>query len=252
MTDFIDSAIGDDARWHWQRSGDRLRGQHHALIPGVVMGVEANVAQDAWHDFADHWSRLTLDRYMGDGGTYRLRRYGQFDTRPDGSLVLRPHEPYEQPSSVNHLNGGVQRIFDPLEPSFASHRVLRSLLERLRSMVDGAAGRRTDWNIRLHPYRIVARDGVPGQPTPEGLHRDGVDYVVSLLVNRHNVTGGRTTVTDAHGETLATMTLDGPMSTLIADDTKTMHAVTAVEPKVRGRPAWRDVLVIAFTRLGVA
>lgn len=252
MKEFVvDANVADDARRHWQWSLDRLRAQHHTLVPGVVMGLEAHVTQDAWHDFADHWNRLTLDRHMGDGGTYRLRRYGQFDTQRDGSLRLRAHEPYEQPRYVNPLNGGVQRHFDPLEPSFAAHRVLRGILDRLRVMVDRAAGGRTDWNIRLHPYRILAREGAPGQPTPEGLHRDGVDYIVSMLVARRNVNGGRTTVTDTRGAPLSTLTLQGAMSTLIADDAKTMHEVTAIEPQVRGKPAWRDVLVVAFTRLGV-
>lgn len=251
MKDFVDANVADDARRHWHWSCDRLRAQHHALVPGVVMGLEAQVTQDAWHDFADHWNRLTRDRHMGDGGNYRLRRYGQFDTRRDGSLRLRAHEAYEQPRHVNPLNGGVQRHFDPLEPSFVAHRVLRGILERLRAMVDRTAGGRTDWNIRLHPYRILARDGAPGQPTPEGLHRDGVDYVVSMLVSRHNVKGGQTTVTNTRGTPLSTLTLQGAMSTLIADDAKTMHAVSAVEPQVRGKPAWRDVLVVAFTRLGV-
>lgn len=253
MKDFVDGNVADDARRHWQWSCERLRAQHHTLIPGVVMGLEAQVTQAAWHQFADHWNRLSIDHHMGDGGTYRLRRYGQFDTQRDGSLRLRAHEPYEQPRYVNPLNGGVRRHFDPLEPSFVAHHVLRGILERLRAMVDRTVGGRTDWNIRLHPYRILARDGAPGQPTPEGLHRDGVDYVVSMLVDRRNVKGGQTTVTDARGKTpLATLTLQGAMSTLIADDAKTMHAVTAVEPLVRGKPAWRDVLVIAFTRLGGA
>lgn len=248
MINWIDCPAFEDARRYWDDACGRLRGQHYALIPGVVMGVEANVARDAWDDFADHWSRLTLDRYMGDGGTYRLRRYGQFDMRPDGSLELLPHEPYEQPAYVNPLNGGIQRVFDPLEPSFAKHRVLHRILGRLCAMVDRAGGSRGYWNIRLHPYRILARDGEAGQPTPEGLHRDGVDYIVSMLVRRHNVTGGETTVTDAHGAPLHKVTLSGPMHTVIADDAKTMHAVTAVRPESRGRPAWRDVLVIAFTR----
>ena len=248
MITWLECPAFDDARRYWDDACGRLRGQHYALIPGVVMGVEASISRDAWDDFADHWNRLTLDRHMGDGGTYRLRRYGQFDTRPDGTLELLPHEPYEQPAYINRLNGGVKRVFDPLEPSFASHKVLHRILERLRAMVDRASGQRTHWNIRLHPYRILARDDAPGLPTPEGLHRDGVDFMAAMLVGRRNVTGGQTTVTDEQGATLAITTLSGPMHTLIVDDTKTMHAVSPVRPEVRGKPAWRDVLVVAFTR----
>jgi hypothetical protein len=34
----------------------------------------------------------------------------------------------------------------------------------------------------------------PGQPTPEGVHRDGVDYVLVLMVRRTNIAQGTTTI----------------------------------------------------------
>ena len=48
------------------------------------------------------------------------------------------------------------------------------------------------WHVELHQFRIEALPGMPGMPTPEGMHRDGVDYVLVLLVSRSNIGSGTT------------------------------------------------------------
>jgi hypothetical protein len=186
---------------------------------------------------------------MGDNGTYRYRRYGAFDLeRAWGERRLRPHGPYRQAASINALNGDVDRIFDPLEPVFVDSPLLSGLLHSLAAVFEATDGVSGGWDIRLHPYRIVARPGVPGSPTPEGLHRDGVDYIVTLMVERRNVMGGETMVTDPDGKVLERVTLTEPMDLVVADDAATKHAVTKVEPIIPDQPATRDVLVIAYTR----
>ena len=55
------------------------------------------------------------------------------------------------------------------------------------------------WHVEVHQFRIEARRGEAGQPTPEGMHRDGVDYVLVLLVNRRNIASGVTSVHDLAG-----------------------------------------------------
>lgn len=229
-----------------------LQTQKLSLISAANMRDSTGICLQEWTGFADHWNRLTLDHHMGDGGTYRLRRYGQFNTDHAGGLYQLPHGPYEQPLYINRLNGGVQRAYDPLEEEFAQHPVLHRIMETLRDTLDATEGHVSNWNIRLHPYRIVARDGAPGLPTPEGLHCDGVDYIVSMLVRRHVVLGGESLITDNDANPLECHTMMEPMETCIANDKETMHAVSALKPMIPGQPAWRDVLVIAFTRLEAA
>lgn len=233
----------------WRHTAQALWTSDWALIAGLQLMNWAGVTHAQWHDFADHWNRLTPDLFMGDGGRYRLRRYGQLETDSDGSLRQLVHGPYEQARDINPLNGGVQRIFDPLEPTFAQHRVLRGVLDVLIGVIDDVEGRATGWNVKLHPYRILAKPGVAGQPTPEGLHRDGVDYVVSMLVQRANVVGGESTATDTQRSVLTRVTLAEPMQLLILNDARTLHEVTPVHPADPCTAAYRDVLVIAFTKL---
>lgn len=231
---------------------EELAERRHAVIPSNLMQALVDVSPKAWADFASHWDRLTLDRHMADGGTYRFRRYGQFDTGPENQWIWLPHAAYEQPRYVNALNGGVKRYFDPLEDSFVAHSVLQALLRVLLDIVEGVDQRSSSWNVRLHPYRIMANSKERGHPTPEGLHRDGVDYIVSMMVRRQNIQGGITQITDANRQPLTTVTLNEPMQTMIADDSCTMHGVSAIRPANPQTAAFRDVLVVAFTRREMA
>jgi hypothetical protein len=65
----------------------------------------------------------------------------------------------------------------------------------LRQRARPADGR---WFVEAHPFRIDTSEGV-GRPTPEGAHRDGVDFVAVILVDRRAITGGETRVFEAAG-----------------------------------------------------
>lgn len=232
-------------------AGQALRDLHTHFIPGARMRAYFGVDDDAWRAFSGFWDTLTQDRHMADNGAYRYRRYGQFDLDAGNSGMLRqlPHGPYEQPTYINPLNGGISRRFDPLLPEFADNALLKRILRALAAIFDYAQGYEAKWNIRLHPYRILAQTGKQGLPTPEGLHRDGVDFIVSMMIRRNNVEGGVTRITDSRGTVLFDLMLQAPLDILLADDAKTMHSVSAIVPLDPEQPAWRDVLVIAFTRI---
>ena len=103
-----------------------------------------------------------------------------------------------------------------------------------------------DWHVEVHQFRIEARPSEVGRPTPEGLHRDGVDYVLVLLVNRQNIASGVTTIHAGDGAMLGQFTLTTPFDAAIVDDKRVAHGVTPVEPIDPAKPAYRDVLVVTF------
>jgi hypothetical protein len=80
------------------------------------------------------------------------------------------------------------------------------------------------------------------------VHRDGVDYVTVMLVNRANIASGTTTMHAPDGSLLGSFTLAQPCDAALVDDTRVMHGVTAVQPVDPARPAWRDVLVVTYRR----
>ncbi|WP_333014184.1 2OG-Fe dioxygenase family protein [Vibrio vulnificus] len=200
--------------------------------------------------FKNCWNQLERDRYMADGGKYRYRRYGQFTKLARSKeIVMMPHEPYVQPSYINTLNGDIERHFEPLTDRFVTSPVLEKLLKMMSEIYDDVEGEPQNWNIRLHPYRITATEAEAGEPTPEGLHRDGVTYIASMMINKINVSGGETRITDDNQNELERITLDKTFDIVMADDAATMHEVSTITPASRETSASRDVLVIAFTKM---
>ena len=215
----------------------------------ALLGPEA-VAD--WDDFAASWDDLGLDRFMADGGRYRRRRFAAFSASPD-AIVRKPHQPHYQSRDYNGLNGGVQRWFEPILDTTADHPVIQAVLRQGLALfhpltASSPLGPPAAWHVELHQFRIEAGDGEAGLPTPEGAHRDGVDWVIVMLVNRHNVASGVTDIFTPDGVRLGAFTLERPRDSVFLDDHRVLHGVTAIHPLEPGAPARRDVLVATFRR----
>ena len=104
------------------------------------------------------------------------------------------------------------------------------------------------WLVEVHQFRIEAQAGVPGLPTPEGMHRDGVDYVLVLLVRRCNIDSGTTLVGNPSGAFESSFTLVDAFDAALVDDHRVYHGVTAVEALDPSLTAYRDVLVVTLRR----
>ncbi|MFE1173304.1 2OG-Fe dioxygenase family protein [Streptomyces sp. NPDC058773] len=213
------------------------------LMPAAAVKAHFGTGEEEWARFATHWEGLSPDRYAAERGTCRLRRYGQFALTPaTGELTQLPDTPFVQPDRSNPLYVDIDRHFDPLTDAFAADPLLHSIVALL-GHIAGALDSATRWIAKVHPFRVVARAGGEGQPTPEGRHRDGVTLVSSLLVGRNNATGGRSSVFAPDGPELLSTTLAERASLLLSDDRRTLHDVSPIRPLDPSRPAHRDVLV---------
>lgn len=219
------------------------------FIEGEKLKEQEFFSKDSWNEFSSSWNALTIDKYMGDNGKYRFRRFSEFCySSENGDLSLLPHKPYSQPSYINSLNGGIERHFDPLEDYVVKNEFFTGYLKWCAEVFNQTEKRQHNWNIKIHPYRIFAQEGVAGLPTPEGIHRDGVSYITIMMVQRNNIVGGESTIYDNEKNEIGTVTLNQPLDVIMADDEITMHGTTAIQVDVSGKEAYRDVLVAAFTK----
>jgi hypothetical protein len=203
-----------------------------------------------WDGFAASWDDLGVDAYMADGGRYRRRRFACFRAGA-GGIVRKPHQPHYQSRDYNPLNGGVERWFKPVTEATGRHPALGAILATCHRLFDGLTPpplRPAFWHVEIHQFRIEARHGQEGRPTPEGMHRDGVDWVLVLLVSRVNIASGETAIGDFAGHPLGSFTLTEPFDAAVTDDNRVYHGVTPVTPLDPGRPGHRDVLVVTFRR----
>ena len=199
-----------------------------------------------WPQFAASWNHLELDTHLPDGHRYRRRRHATLSVAVGQSRFrVEAHQPHYQSLDYNPLVGGIERWFEPIRPEIIAGETFRHVL-RFCLRLFGALRPDADWHIECHQFRIEARRDSAGLPTPEGVHRDGVDYVLVLLVNRTNIESGTTTVHDLDGKKLGSFTLSAPCDAALVDDARVKHGVTAVHAIEKDAAAYRDVLVVTF------
>ncbi|HET6733798.1 2OG-Fe dioxygenase family protein [Mycobacterium sp.] len=225
---------------------DRLTSVGAWLMPPAELNMCLGVHDDEWARFSSHWDELAPDNYAAELGTRRLRRYGHFVYTPaDGVARPMPHRAFVQPQDSNPLYVATDRYFDPLTDAFTKDPLLHGIL-RLLGQLTNALDDVAEWSAKVTPFRVLASGDDAGQPTPEGMHRDGVTLVTSLLIRRHNATGGESSVSDNDGRHVLTTTLSEPGTLLLGDDRRTLHGVSPIRPLDPAQPAQRDVLVITF------
>jgi hypothetical protein len=225
-----------------------LRDSGYAFVRATQMREAIAPTSDGVEAFTKSWSDLGVDTYMADGGRYRRRRFSTFAVATD-SIERKPHQPHYQSRDYNPLHGGIERWFEPISDDVVAHSIFQSCLRLCCELFDSM----TDdpppiWHVEVHQFRIEAKRNERGLPTPEGLHRDGVDWVLVLLIARENIAEGMTSIHDANKRLLGNFTLTDPFDAAFVDDSRVYHGVTAVEPIDPATPAYRDVLVVTFRR----
>lgn len=234
------AALRDTETMLLQRDG-------HARVDDDRVIDRLGAAAVDWRSFAAGWADLPLDTFMGDGGRYRRRRFATFDVA-DGTVRAKPPQPHFQASRHNHLNGGIDRHFAPIADAAATHPTFIALVHWCADVFAALspAVRAPRWHMEAHQFRIEAALGAAALPTPEGLHRDGVDWGFVLLLARHNVTGGVTTITGPDRRAIDRFTLTRPLEGHFLDDSRVFHEVSPIAATDPTQPAIRDVLVLTF------
>jgi hypothetical protein len=213
----------------------------YALLRPADVCALAGCSLDDLNQLAASWNDLALDSYLKDGGRYRRRRHSCF-VQDGGQLRQTAHRAHWQPVEYNALHGGMHRLFEPVAPATIAHPAWQRLLTALGQACTEAR-KAGPWYVEAHQFRIDTLDGI-GRPTPEGAHRDGVDFVAVLLVGRSNIKGGETRVFAAEGTDGKRFTMLEPWTLLLLDDAAVIHESTPVQ--ATGENGHRDTLVLTW------
>jgi hypothetical protein len=192
------------------------------------------------------WNDLPPDAYLKDGGHYRRRRHSCFVVNGE-SVLQTEHRAHWQPLEYNALHGGMQRMFEPMQPNVTQSSAWATMLSKLGQVCTALKPETTTWFVEAHQFRIDTTDGI-GRPTPEGAHRDGVDFVAVMLIDRHDIKGGETRVFEVNGPAGQRFTMTEPWTLLFLDDERVIHESTPIQPlNVEDfNASYRDTLVLTF------
>ena len=220
---------------------DALRIEGYALLRPRDVATLSGCTLDELQALAPSWDHLELDNYLKDGGRYRRRRHSCFVDSGD-ALTQTAHRAHWQPVEYNALHGGMHRLFEPVEDATIAQPAWQRLLRALGAVCSKVKGEQP-WYVEAHQFRIDTADGI-GRPTPEGAHRDGVDFVAVILIGRAGIKGGETRVFEANGPRGQRFTMTEPWTMLLLDDAAVIHESTPIQPlEEHGH---RDTLVLTW------
>jgi hypothetical protein len=232
-----------------EHPAETLRHQGFALLDAAALRTTSGAAPAT---LTPSWDDLPADAYLLDGGAYRFRRHASYTLDLPQTLARVPHRAHWQPTDYNALHGGIERWFEPVAAALDAAPAWSGLLTGLGQLFAAAAPQAVArWYIEAHQFRIDTAQGI-GRPTPEGAHRDGVDFVAVILVQRQRVKGGETRVFQADAPFGVRFTLAEPWSALLLDDARVIHETTPIQSSAAAgeRAGWRDTLVLTYRRQG--
>ena len=203
---------------------------------------------EGWLSLSIDFSDLPSDDYLPGGGKYRFRRYGRLSFSPaSGELSRLPREDYYQSRDINQVTGGYVRKFAPLLDSTCENPFLQELIRFDFSQFPlDAAMKAGEWEVHAHLIRVTANESELGQPTPEGIHRDGAEYVTVHLAELVNAGGGDVSIYDDDRNLLSTFRLEQVMDCYLFHDASLWHAAAPIHPLAPAHQAIRSILTFDF------
>ncbi len=225
--------------------GNALRSNGYVIASAETVAEISKVSLARLNGLTQFWEGLPRDPYLKDGGRYRFRRHASYEIKGD-HLNLVPHRAHWQSVNYNALHGGIERWFEPVQDQLLNDPSWQAVLLGLAHVFSGLKAANT-WFVEAHQFRIDTTDGI-GRPTPEGAHRDGVDFVAVFLLDRVGVKGGETRIFEAGGSAGLRFTLAQSWSVLIMNDERMIHESTPIQPL--GDYGYRDTLVLTYRSNG--
>jgi hypothetical protein len=226
---------------------EELRTNGYSVVPANQFSIDPEM-HPLVKELAQEWEHLETDQYLKNGSRFRERAYDRFYFLPrTGEIRLRPHQPYFQSQGVNDYAGGIKRDVAPLSRSTLDNPLLIRLLRDSFGRFPVEDGRLDEaWDVQCHQFRIISTPDEVGEPTPEGPHRDEVDYGAIHLMGRTNAVGGESQVYSQDRQLLAEFCLTDQMDTMYWADQQILHAVRPITAMDKSRPAVRDVLIMGY------
>ena len=224
---------------------DALRTDGYVVISAETVAELSKVALLDLQNLTQYWEGLPRDPYLKDGGRYRFRRHASYEIEGERLNVV-PHRAHWQSVDYNALHGGIERWFEPIQTQLANDSAWQAILLGLAHVLNSLKPVKT-WFVEAHQFRIDTTDGI-GRPTPEGAHRDGVDFVAVFLLNRVGIKGGETRIFDAGGSAGLRFTLAQPWSLLLMNDARMIHESTPIQPLADY--GYRDTLILTYRSSG--
>ena len=149
-------------------------------------------------DLKSSFDNLQPDPYYKEK---RGRAYSLLDIKDTDNIKIVGDIDFYQSSSYNNYNGDIVRRYHNIDTSITNDKIFKFFVKTFKDQVQEATrklseGYNTDY-IFVHQIRVYASEDSSVNPVPEGIHRDGYNFIGMCVVNRENIQGGISNVYDS-------------------------------------------------------
>jgi hypothetical protein len=202
-------------------------------------------------DFRNSFHLLPEDKYINQTGAItRSRKYA--------NIVVDVSNNYEYEVKLTNNtifkqtvddNRGIERKFELINPHHLQQPWILDFITQVSALSvmnhnyqkDGKQIKSVD--VHLHQVRQITHYNHEAHNSPEGIHRDGCDYIVSAFVlSRENVIGGESIIYNENKE-LQYKTILNNQEGIYQEDRQQWHYVTPINIH-KDKIGFRDLLGI--------
>jgi hypothetical protein len=186
------------------------------------------------HEFRN----LTQDKYVPEG--FRRKHIIRYIYYPSNHFYQKPNQPLYQNNTINPTHGDIEREYPEFDPKYRGdfYKILY-LFKHFANLKGGE-------HILVQAQRITCSPESSGLPSVEGWHRDGVDGIGVLCVNRYNIVGGINEFRHNESPDRKISYMMQPGQFAVFDDDSIMHRVTPIISADGINPGYRDVMLFGF------
>lgn len=191
----------------------------------------------------------------GINASNQLARGTAWGVYVNGQISWQARNSYRLSAELNPEEGGRTRIFTPIDRALLDHPATMAMfLDIYDQWGFTESSFEVPYQVQLSAIRYEPTLAVPAMPSPVVPHQDAVDGVIVVMNKTSNLVGGLSRIYDLDGNPQWQVDLD-PADALFVRDAAVLHQVTPIllEPGARwapGEPAYRDVLLVRFQRVG--
>ena len=169
----------------------------------------------------------------------RSRRYSTYKMDKNGTLHHLPQKNFMQTKDFNKAVGDVQRRFAEIDPKLESNPAFVKMFHEFRARTN----LHEDSVIEAHQIRWHCKRFVK-IPAPEGIHRDGFDYIAMFLVDSHNIEGGDIMIYPSLDAAPIFKKRLQPGEYVMLDDKKLYHYAAPLVPLPNNEEGYWDLIVL--------
>jgi len=201
------------------------------------------------YDFTRSFNHLPPDNYVSNNDPVtRSRRYANIKVDVTDnykySLSYTKNDIFQQKVDDNR---GVKRQFELIDHYHINQVWMLDFLTQISALSvlnhNYYKGHKkiNEVDIHLHQVRQTAYSNKESHNSPEGIHRDGCDYIVSaMVITRNNIIGGESIIYDQNKMINYKTILDDEEG-IYQEDIKQWHYVTPIQTIDEGI-GFRDIL----------